>query len=344
MKSIAPGKIILTGEHSVVYGEPALITAIDKEACISIASHASGHILIESDSIGLAATYSIDETIDFWRKACEARTLYIDKDDDSLWKKITHDKEMVVKMVLGLFYEEVGDCMGVWVCVKSSLAVGSGMGSSAAIAVALLGGLSQHFHIAWNKEELYERAFLVEQIAHGRASGADPTTVLHGGFIGFVTKNETPTFKSYQKPRFKGFFQIVDSGRPLESTGEMVRKIQLQVKGQKSKYIRIINDIGKISQSVVEQVKHGWLDFDWMKENERLLEELGVVSDSAIKMVRCLEEDDIAVKVCGAGGQAEGSGILLAYHEDPDRLEYAVAQFNKPHYQITLGAKGWHIA
>lgn len=344
VSSIAPGKIILTGEHSVVYGEPALLAALGRQVEVSISSGDSDRILIQTDAIGFRGGTSIDEVVSYWKKAFRVWESYIQLNEVDEWKAIATDPLVILKVCLGLVYDELGSCGGVDIQVKSSVLVGSGMGSSASLATALIGGLGSFFGVKWSKEDLYERVYTVEQIAHGRASGADPTAVVYGGVVEFVKEKETKLFKHHSLPKNKGHFQLINSGKPAETTGELVSMVHTQLLTERQTTQRKIDAIGKLSRDVIKQIEKGLIQWDWISENERLLEDLGVVGLQAQQLIRSLEGEGIMAKVCGAGGVAVGSGMILAYHLDWEKLQRACSMTDKQIYPVVLGVEGWHLA
>lgn len=340
--SIAPGKVILTGEHSVVYGKPALLAAIDLETRATIEGGA-GEVLIQAPEIGLDDSFTLDELTTYWRGAHEAWRRYIDLGDEGEWRKYRNDRQLVVLASLGLVYDEFRMCGGMQVVVDSTIPMGSGMGSSASVAAALMGGMGKMVGAGWSKEELYERVMMVEQVVHGRASGADPAAVIEGGLMEFVKNGDDKRFTQFQVEKIKGHFVLIQSGKPVETTGEMVSKVhdQLSVNNFQTKVT--IDKIGILSEAVISQLEKNRMGWEWILENERLLEELGVVSEQTQSLIRKIENEGGMAKVCGAGGALGGSGIVLAYHGDREKLMQVLSGLELPHYQVKLGVAGWHI-
>ena len=164
----APGKIILTGEHAVVYGQPAIVAAIDRRIRISV-------------------------------KRAKTKQKYAG----------------FVKYILDKF----GVSNQVRLTIKSDLPIGSGLGSSAALATVLVWALQP-------KASLIEKDKLVKAIEdhqHGKSSGVDQTIVREGGFLRFQ-KGE---FKQIELTIQEAI--LIDSGKPKESTGEMVKLVAKKI-------------------------------------------------------------------------------------------------------------------
>ncbi|MCA1827757.1 MAG: mevalonate kinase [Myxococcales bacterium] len=126
----APGKVILLGEHAVVYGEPALAAAIDRHIQVSV------------------------EPAD----AADAPDAFI------------------------AIAREAGWTGGFSVRIESQIPYGNGLGSSAALGVAL----ARAFKPGCSVEEAARLAMHLERAVHGKPSGVDPAVSAHGGVIFFL--------------------------------------------------------------------------------------------------------------------------------------------------------------
>ncbi len=275
----APGKVILAGEHAVVYGYPALVAAVGLRCRVKVGWREDKKIVIKDEykDLGLAR-YAVETGL----------------------------KEMGKEL------------RGVGVEIESELVVGGGMGSSAAMATAVVWGLMESY-----SEEVKNRVVkMVEDKQHGNSSGIDQTIVREGGVIKY---QRDVGFKklSIDLPEFL----LIDSGKPVESTGEMVK----MVGEKKKKYEDIFKQMGKISEN--------W-EREKIKENQRLLEKIGVVGEKAKKMVREIEERGGMAKVCGAGGVKAGSGILLSWHKEIERLREVCKEKGWRSFQAELGVEG----
>jgi len=265
----APGKIILAGEHAVVYGQPAIVAAIDKRITVKIDSAKTSQ-----KTSGL---------VKFAVAVC--------------MKYLTRSRQDFN------------------IAINSELPIGCGLGSSAALATALVWALLPHASLK-EKNQLVKT---IEDYQHGNSSGVDQTIVREGGFLRFQ----------------KGVFQpikllikqviLINSGRPKESTGEMVKMVA------KGNYQKEFKQIGEISN---------YWDQKLIQENERLLEKLGVVGEKAKKMIRQIELIGGLAKVCGAGGVKAGSGMLLAVHPEESKLLQLIKQNNWQYLRVKLGGPG----
>lgn len=145
MIASAPGKIILFGEHAVVYGRHALVSAIDLRCRVEAKKCSEFRVISPLGATGLDLkvhpyiTFAIKRFCDF--------------------RKIE----------------------GAEIIVKSEIPIASGLGSSAAVTVATLKALSYEFGVDLDNEEIFETAKKVEIDVQGRASGIDPFISTFGG-------------------------------------------------------------------------------------------------------------------------------------------------------------------
>lgn len=302
VKASSPGKIHLLGEHSVVYGKPAILSAIDLRVFVTISS-GQGRF-------------------------------------DSSIKKVAKTVEAVVKKRFNL------DSLPVYSAkINSQIPIGSGLGSSAAVSAAYLEALLTYLNIDHDEHLLNELAFEAEKVFHGTPSGGDNTTVVNGGFIRFQKKGDIK--KSFTKlayklhPNIKQFF-LINSGKPLESTKEMVERVRDKLGKVKDEVFEIFEDQARLVNLLAEVLKTGNEEklIKIICNGEKNLEKLGVVGVKAKKIIRMVEHLGGAAKIMGGGGIKGGSGMLLAYHIDSSKLIDLGVRQNFTIIPVKLGEEG----
>lgn len=145
MRASAPGKAFLFGEHAVVYGRHALVTAINLR-CYVDASKGSG-IRITSPLGTTSLDYEVHPYVSFAIKR----------------------------------FSEIKKIDGVKITIESEIPVASGLGSSAAVTVATLAALNAEFEAGLDREGIFELARKVELDVQGVGSGTDPFVSTFGG-------------------------------------------------------------------------------------------------------------------------------------------------------------------
>ncbi len=300
----APGKIILSGEHAVVYGQPAIVAAVDRY-------------------LTLKATFSpssVDHS--YWREQLQRFNSY--SVSDLLHQLNAPDNQVMVNL-------------------ESDITIGCGMGSSAALAVALSALVLTLADEPMTSERINELAYQLEKQMHGNPSGADNSIVVWGGCLRFQKKSEKvkdlkPLPVNIKIPTFF----LVNTGRPQENTGEMVALVRAKQAQDEANINAILTQIGHITEQIqlllVGQVADE-ID-ELISANERLLEQLGVVSPAVQKLIRQIAKLGGSAKITGAGGAVSGSGMLLLHHPNTGKLSVWAKTHHHQLIPVKLGGPG----
>jgi mevalonate kinase len=283
----APGKIILFGEHAVVYGRPALavpVTQVQATAEVTGASGAGIHI--DAPEVHLDAERLTLPPAQPLRAAIDGVLAALD---------VPSPPPLNIRII-------------------SSIPVASGLGSGAAVSVALIRALSTHLGGTLTGEQVSAMAYEVEKLHHGTPSGIDNTVVTYARPVYFV-KNEPIETLHVGAP-----FTLVigDTGIPAptkESVGD-VRKLWETDKPHWEKLFDAIGEIARRARRVIESGETASLG-DLMDENHALLQELTVSSpelDRLVETARSAGADGAKL----SGGGRGGNMIALVR---PDRAE-----------------------
>ena len=307
MKTIvvsAPGKIHFLGEHAVVYGKPAFLAAINKRIFVTIS---------------------------------ETRQKKI---DDLLLEELKKVIEHAIKKKYKSFKSSPYS-----ISISSDIPIGSGLGSSAALSAALTLALLTFLGIHDDKTTIFDIAYTGESFFHGNPSGGDLATVIEGGLLWY--RKEFDFLKIFTHLLFKphkniGQFILINSGKPKESTKDMVEKVSQLKIASPQKTQALFDSQEELTKQMVILLKDGDEDslIECIKLGERNLEKLGVVGEKAQSLIRVIERLGGAAKINGGGGFKEGSGMLLVYHKDVERLLNYAKQKNLEVLKIKIGAEG----
>lgn len=287
-----PGKVLISGEHSVVYGERALVAGIDKGARVVLEEDLSlskPEILAKHDGMGLV------------KKAVK---------------------------VAG------GGALPLRIRIESDLPVGSGLGSSAALGAATIKAVKTYLGETITQQAWFDLTMEVERVAHGNPSGVDPAGVIYGGLVRFVKGKEITPLKTKKVISFL----LVQTGKPKESTKEMVVEVVGNQMREKEKMTNtIIKNIGKVTRKLETAMRAGGEIRELINENGRLLEQLGVVGTKAKILADELRKMGAGVKIVGAGGIRKGSGMMLVYDSNLDLERSYLKQHNWNYMEVTIG-------
>lgn len=271
----APGKIILFGEHAVVYGRPAIavpVQHVQAKAIISAEPHApQGRVRIQAAQIGLDAFL------------------------DDL--PAEHPLAMAVRGTLADL--DISRSPACTIRITSTIPIAAGMGSGAAVSVALLRAFSTFLGHPLSNERIAALAYEVEKIYHGTPSGIDNTVITYTMPVYFVRGQPIETF------RVRAPFTIVIGDTGISSpTAIAVGDVRRAWQEQPARYDSLFDAIGAIARRARSLIEGGQPEAlgALMEENQALLVDIGV---SCPELDRLLE----AAKAAGAlGAKLSGGG------------------------------------
>ena len=291
----APGKFILFGEHAVVYGEPALafpISTVQARAYVNASIKGNpGEIYIEAPDISLFAPV-------------------LDLDVD-------HPLRAAVVAVLG--EKGLGDIPACKIRVSSTIPPASGLGSGAAVSVAIIRAFSAFLGQRLSDEQVSHLTYQVEKIHHGTPSGIDNTVITYKKPI-YYQKGEPFQFLSIGSPFF---ILIANSGIPGR-TLEAVQRVHQNWINDRERYDSVFKSIGVISKKAKQLINTGSpVELGpLMDENHSLLQELEVSSPELDRLINAAREGGaLGAKLSGGG---LGGNIIALVDEGVDQVKEAL--------------------
>jgi len=305
MKAVAPGKLILSGEHSVVYGEPAIAMAVDRSAVFELIPQAGDQISFDlpggvgGESYTLLALRDLKSRVDrkyreFLRGEIGIREV--------LTMPVDLFRFAFIHTLDGLHrHVDTGLCMK----LRSSIPVGCGMGSSAATVLSEIRALGHYLRVDFKPDWHYEYSLEAEKLQHGTPSGVDSYISLHGGCAYFHQEQA----RKLALPRMQMF--MVQTGTPQSTTGESVMEVKKHFEKSAiwSEFRGVTQALeGALRENNEEKIRA------LVRENHRLLCRIGVVPPKVQHFISDLEQWGGAAKICGAGSvQGEQSGVVLVF-------------------------------
>lgn len=311
----APAKLILSGEHSVVYGKPGLSMAVDLPTQCDIEFTPAAPPFIEIELVNYQQKHAFP--FDIWQKLAlniEARFQLFQQEINAIQTVLQHPVDLIL-VALYHFHAAYTLKSGHWnIKIKSHHLPSRGLGSSAAVILSLLGGLFKTQNIKHHEDTVLTLAQAIESRQHGTSSGIDPTTIMQGGLLRYQQHTTTLQLESHS---FHAW--LIDTGPPSASTGKSVEKV--------SKRFSYNDDIWQAFEKVTEQVQSAWQqqDADYLcsaiRSNQQLLEKIGIVPLRVKKFIEQLHvSEEVAAKVCGAGSvQGDHAGIILCISPNAPR-------------------------
>jgi mevalonate kinase len=288
----ACGKVILLGEHAVVYGVPALAVGIDRGARA---------VAVPSDGPPS-------------RLRVRGWNIAVRENEDG------HDLARAFRALLDAVREDRSSLRPLSVEVEADLPPGGGLGCSAAMGVAIARAVDP----AASEDAVQERAMAWERVFHGNPSGVDAAVSARGG-CAFFRKGE-----AVERVRVRGTLHLcVGSTGIASSTKTMVdgvanmRARRPEVVAKTFEGIRSLVNNARVAIETGDRVTLGKL----MDLNQMLLSGLFVSSSEIERMCGAAREAGaLGAKLTGAGGggsvvalvpsTAVGEAVLAAWRAD----------------------------
>ena len=287
----APGKIILFGEHAVVYGRPALAVPVTQvHADVEVTDSPRAGIWIHAPDIALHA---------------ELASLPPDH-------------------AVGAAIRSVFSALGVSpfppfeIRITSSIPVASGLGSGAAVSVALIRALSSFFSqsVSLPDEQINHLTYEIEKLHHGTPSGIDNTVVTYARPVYFVRGQPIETFKVGAP------FTIVIADTGISApTKESVGDVRKLWEADKVKWEKVFDEIGGIAQNAKERIENGeWRSLGTLMDaNHFLLQQLTVSSPELDRLVEAARTSRAGGAKLSGGGRG-GNLIALVEKDNAARV------------------------
>lgn len=338
----APGKVHLIGEHAVVYGEPAIISAIGLRLKVDFSKHNSIRYIDTRWDSQDVQDWSVDDVLSTTQQVKELWKFCAEKKDfTSLFNMIKADRWAGYrKAAVGLVLDKLGLKDGVSLSISCEMPTGAGVGSSSALAVSLAAGISELHGKHLSLEQINELAFEMEKLVHGTPSGGDNTTSCYGGLIWFqkgTPKNVMMPLKE-EIPVMPDGFVLVNTKGQKASTGELVQRVRNLEDSFKMPRIR---EIGQMVYEMKVALKSK--KYDKMKEiinrDQKLLAELGVSTQEIDDITAAARKLGGAGKLCGAGG----GGVVLCWHPNKELLKRTISDLGYEPWETQLGVEGVRV-
>ena len=307
MKSIAsaPAKIILFGEHFVVYGSKAILAAIDKRVTVTSTFTENKTIKVNSQlgTIEVPISSSHEEVKSEFRPFVYLANKIINSDQNASGLEITID---------------------------SDIPIGVGLGSSSACCVAATASISELFN-ELSSEEILKISIEAEKTIFPDTSGADCTVCTYGGTIGY------PSIEKIDST-FDLNLIIANSMIP-HNTKSSVEKVNKFKKNDEERFSQLCDlENGLIDEVIVAMKNNDATTFGLkMSENQKYLEEIQVSNDTLRNMINSLKEISLGAKITGAGDG--GCIIALVKDENMDKVP-ALLPKDKECFSAKIDTKG----
>jgi len=311
LKSIvsAPAKVILFGEHFVVYGQKAILCSIDKRVKVTSIKTEEPSISVKSNlgEISVPSSKLIKDV------------------NSPLMPFIYIAKKMI---------DEFHYSGGINIIIESEIPSGVGLGSSSACCVAAAGSISKLF-TNYSKEEVLTLAIEAEKTIFKETSGADCTVSTYGGIIEYDKKS------GFRKLDTKTDLHLVIVNTKIpHSTKKVVAKVKEFIGNNEKTFSDLCEQEMKLIEKVNLALNSGDLKSigEAMIQNQKYLEQIGVSNEILAGLIDDANKTSFGSKITGAGD----GGCIIAI-VDESNLEKTLENLQRKNYEcfsVQIDTKG----
>jgi len=306
-KASAPGKVILFGEHFVVYGVKAILCAINKRVTVTAEN-------IEDKIISIKSTIGNLE-------------LQPNKPISEIDSPLKPFYYLANKMIQN-------QNTGIKIIIESEIPLGVGLGSSSACCVAGAAAISRLFSDT-SKEKILEMAIDAEKTIFQNTSGADCTVCTYGGIMEFNKDN------GHTKIESEPNFHLVIANSNIEhSTKLVVNDVKSFKEKNEEEFLKLCENETNLVEDVLKLLKENNTKElgEKINQNQKYLEAIGVSNEKINEMIQIGMKSSFGAKITGAGG----GGCIFAL-TDETNLDETINQFRNKNYEcfsVKIDLKG----
>jgi mevalonate kinase len=310
VEATAPGKVILFGEHAVVYGRAAIAAPVSQVRASAV--------VCAGDRPGV-------------------RLLAPDLGADFLLGGSAEDEPLATAVRLVQTAAGLPQLPALTITVSSTIPIASGLGSGAAINAALIRALALYLgrpDLATN-EQVSALTYQVERFYHGTPSGIDNTVVAYEQPVYFMRRQPENVIEAFAVARPLCFL-VADTGL-ASSTRVVVADVRRQWQEEPERFESLFDGCGRVSQAAREAIEQG--DEvrlgQLMNENHHLLQQMTVSSPELDQLVvAAVTGGALGAKLSGAG--RGGNMIALVREENKKAVRQALLEAGARHVLTSI--------
>ncbi|WP_432470615.1 mevalonate kinase family protein [Amphritea sp. HPY] len=297
LKVTAPGSLMLMGEHSVLFGEPALACAVDKRISVELTPRDDRQVVIDSALAGYRS--------DLDHLAAEAKLSFV---------------------LVAIQRQQAVLPAGFELRIRSEFSHTVGLGSSAAVTVAVVTALMAFSGASGDPMAVFNESLaVVHQVQDGRGSGTDLVAAVFGGVVSYtVATAESPA----QIRALKGLpkISLYYAGYKTK-TPDVLKIVEQYCAQQPQLYAGIYRLMGQCTaQAELAVERSDWVSLgQLMNMYQGFMDALGVNDKQLVDIIYSLRQSDAiyAAKISGSGlgdcvlALGQDANLSIAYEQIP---------------------------
>jgi len=335
MKVVAPAKLILSGEHAVLYGQPALAMAVNRYTTATVTAEKEPYVLFDLPDLAhhsrldLSSLKQIKDKIQHHYQRFVQGELRI--------AEVLQGPFELVHFAMGMLAQAFPLTLspGMRIQVQSDIPMGCGMGSSATTILSVMQAISSYLHLPLSPQILLPLALTVENVQHGLSSGLDLHVACHGG-CWYVQGSERQARPLPTLPLY-----LVHTGTPSVTTGQCVEKVAAHFQSSS-----LSEDFGAVTRSLDTALQQACAVTlgEALRANHQLLTHIGVVPERVQQFISQVHALSGAAKICGAGAIAgDHAGVVLVALMEQTELASLCKRFDYSFTAVVGDERGLHV-
>ena len=311
----APGKLMLFGEHAVVYNRPCIVTAVEQR---------------------MYATIELLDLQNFELQAPDVNITDYTKPITDLGNGEIPKGAKFVEIAVKNFFEKYNISQGIKITTRSDFSSEFGFGSSSASTVCVVKALSEIFELNLSDKDIFDISYKTVLDIQGKGSGFDVAAAVFGGTLYFVTGGKIiETLDIKNLPLIVGYSGIkADTVTLINAVKELSNKNPQLVESIYNSIEILVNSAKK------EIVNQNWEQIGiLMSENQKLLQSLGVSIPKLDNMIMSANNAGAyGAKLSGAGGG--DCIIVLTPQEKISEVKTSIEKCDAKILNVETNAKG----
>jgi mevalonate kinase len=342
VKAVSPGKLILSGEHSVLFGGSAITIAVDKYATTTVLPNISKSISFNLINLRHRDSFTIQTLIDVKKRLADKYHQF--QAGDCGIKEVLQTPFALAQFTFMTLLEHFNTKIikGLNISTESDIPIGCGMGSSAAMILSALKALAAYFKIELKPERYLYLGRKIENLQHGFSSGIDLCASLFGGCTYHQTASSHTTLNTNALNQQSLSMFMVNTGAPYVSTGESVEYVRQHFAKDQQLWQEFADVTTSIKQNL--QTNNSTAIIDLIRYNHELLTKIHIVPQKIQNFITELETQHAAAKICGSGSiSGSNAGIVLVFAESAQQINKICTKYNFTVSHVNLTNRGSHL-
>ncbi len=309
----APGKLMLFGEHAVVYGYPCIVTAVNQRMKVTVEELETNEFIIDAPDVDIT---------DYKKNISDIGNGTIPK-----------GAQFIEQAVLN-FYNQFKINKGIKITTVSEFSSLFGFGSSSASTVCVIKALAELFAITLSQKEIFDISYKTVLDIQTKGSGFDIAAAIYGGTIYFTKGKTIEQLSMASLP-----LTVAYSGIKAD-TVTLVNKVA-ELKNSNDE---LVTGLFLNIEKIVNNAKESLVQKDWkmvgqlMDHNQLYLDQLEIMTDQLSKLINAAKTAGaLGAKISGAGG---GDCIIALSPEHKKEIETLLEKAGAQIIQVETNVEG----